>query len=106
MFNCAALQLAVQLTSPGPATPALEKQGGEIDLQITAKKGAATVWNLLLQTAAFRTFWADVPIQGRRQEKLRGGAYGGLGYQTPLKNENSSDLGLFKLKMSKIRRKK
>ena len=44
--------------------------------------------------------------QGRRWKKNEVGAYGGFGYQTPLKNENSSDLGLFKLKMSKMRRKK
>ena len=44
--------------------------------------------------------------QGRRQEKLRGGLMVVSGTRPPLKNENSSDLGLFKLKMSKMRRKK
>jgi len=45
------------------------------------------------------------PAQGRRQKKLRWGLTVVSGTRPPLKNENSSDLGLFKLKMSKMRRK-
>ena len=44
--------------------------------------------------------------QGRHQVKLRGVLTVVSGTRPPLKNENSSDLGHFKLKMSKMRRKK
>ena len=44
--------------------------------------------------------------QGRHQVKLRGVLTVVLGTRPPLKNENSSDLGHFKMKISKMRRKK
>ena len=43
---------------------------------------------------------------GAAPAKIEGGLMVVSGTRPPLKNENSSDLGLFKLKMSKMRRKK
>ena len=45
-------------------------------------------------------------MAGAAPGKIEGGLMVVLGTRPPLKNENSSDLGLFKLKMSKMRRKK
>ena len=54
----------------------------------------------------FMSMFCSLDIDpGAAPGKIEGGAYGGFGYQTPLKNKNFFDLGLFKLKILRIRRK-